>query len=89
MAGVSDDSTDGLRQQLLAARKRVREQIDKLRARPYPFAGIGPVGTVMFGMGAPFRTNGVMIDNDELIARLTDTLRDIDDCLAGLGADNG
>ena len=87
MAAVPDDSTDGLRRQLLAARQKVIAQIDKLRARPYPLAGIGPVGTVMFGMGAPFRSNGVMIDNDELIAKLTETLREIDDCLAGLRAD--
>jgi hypothetical protein len=86
MATVPDDSTDGLRRQLLAARQKVIQQIDKLRARPYPLAGIGPVGTVMFGMGAPFRTNGVMID-DELIAKLTETLRDIDDCLVDLRAD--
>jgi hypothetical protein len=89
MAGMSDESTDSLRRQLLAARKRVLEQIDKLRARPYPRAEIGPVGTLMFGMGAPFRTNGVLIDNDELIAKLTETLREIEDCLAGLEADSG
>ena len=82
MAAVPDDSPDGLRRQLLAARKNVVAQIDKLRARPYPLAGIDPIGTVMFGMGVPFRTNGVIIDNDELIAKLTETLRDIDDCLA-------
>jgi hypothetical protein len=89
MAGIPDESTDSLRRQLLAARKTVLDQINKLRARPYPTAEMGPVGTLMFGMGAPFRANGVMIDNDELIAKLAKTLREIEDCLAGLGADNG
>ena len=89
MAEAPDESTDSLRRQLLAARERLLEQIDKLHARPYPVAGIGPIGTVMFGMGAPFRTNGVMIDNDELIAKLTEVLRQIDDCLARLGPENG
>ncbi len=76
MAAVPDDSTDGLRRQLLAARKKLQEQIDKLRARPDPLAGIGPVGT-----------NGATLDNEELIAKLTETLRDIDDCIAGLRAE--
>jgi hypothetical protein len=80
-----EESTESLRRQLLAARDKVRQQIDKLHARPYPLAGVGPVGTVMQGFGAPFRTNGVMIDNDELIAKLTAMLSDIDDSLAELG----
>jgi hypothetical protein len=79
-----EPSTESLWQELLVARERVRSQIDKLRARPYPVAAIGPMGTVGFGMGAPFRTNGVMIDNDELIARLTHLLREIEDSLVGL-----
>jgi hypothetical protein len=79
-----EPTTEILREELLAAREKVRTQIDRLRARPYPVAAIGPIGTVMFGAGAPFRTNGVMIDNDALIARLTETLRQIEECLAGL-----
>jgi hypothetical protein len=35
-------------------------------------------------MAGLIRTNGVMIDNDELIAKLTETLREIDESLAGL-----
>jgi hypothetical protein len=88
MARGSEQSTESLTTELLAARERVRDQIDKLRARPYPTAAIGPIGTLMFGMGAPFRTNGVMIDNDELIAKLTETLREIEESLANLENDD-
>ena len=77
-----------LRQQLMDARANVERQIDKLRARPYPLAGVGAIGALGAGFGSPFRTNGVMIDNDELIAKLTETLREIDEALAGLGSDD-
>jgi hypothetical protein len=75
-----EDSTESLRQQLLAARETVGRQIDKL---PYPVAA-GPGGKVLRGMAGLIRTNGVMIDNEELIAKLTETLREIDESLAGL-----
>jgi hypothetical protein len=65
-----EPTTEILREELLAAREKVRTQIDRLRARPYPVAAIGPIGTV--------------IDNDALIARLTETLRQIEEFLAGL-----
>jgi uncharacterized protein involved in exopolysaccharide biosynthesis len=78
-----EESTESLRQQLLAARENVERQIDKLRARPYPVAA-GPGGKVLHGIAGLIRTNGVMIDNDELIAKLTKTLREIDESLAGL-----
>jgi hypothetical protein len=78
-----EESTESLRQQLLAARENVQRQIDKLRARPYPVV-VGPDGTSLQGIGGLVRTNGVMIDNDELIAKLTETLREIDESLAGL-----
>jgi hypothetical protein len=78
-----------LRQQLKDARANVERQIDKLRARPYPpLAGVGAIGALGAGFGSPFRTNGVMIDNDELIAKLMGTLREIDEALAGLGSDD-
>jgi hypothetical protein len=79
-----EESTESLRQQLLAARENVQRQIDKLRARPYPVATAGPGGKVLHGIAGLIRTNGVMIDNDELIAKLTKTLREIDESLAGL-----
>ena len=69
-----EESTESLRQQLLAARKNVQAQIDRLRGLPSPLAGVG---------GAPFRGNA-MADNDELIAKLTQTLHEIDDSLAEL-----
>ncbi len=78
-----EESTESLRQQLRAARENVERHIDKLRARPYP-AAAGPGGTALQGIGGLVRTNGVMIDNDELIAKLTETLREIDESLAGL-----
>jgi hypothetical protein len=71
-----EQSTESLRAELLAARARLRDQIDKLRARPYPL--FGPT---------ELRANGVMIDNRELIARLTQMVREIDWSLAGLGAE--
>jgi hypothetical protein len=63
-----------LRQQLLEGRARIAEQIDKLRARPYPPIGPGPINT-----------NGVIIDNSALITRLSRLLQDIDDALSELG----
>lgn len=78
-----EDSTESLRQQLQAARENVERQIDKLRARPYPIFA-GPANKALRGMAGLIRTNGVMIDNDELIAKLTETLREIDESLAGL-----
>jgi hypothetical protein len=74
-----------LRQQLNAARANVERQIDKLQARPYPLANVGAIGALGGGFGAPFQTNGVMIDNAELIARLTTILHEIDEALAELG----
>jgi hypothetical protein len=62
-----EQSTKSLRAELLAARARLQDQIDKLQARPYPH--FGPT---------ELRANGVMIDNDELIARLTQMVREID-----------
>jgi hypothetical protein len=88
-----------LRQQLLDARSNVQRQIDRLEARQYPIAPIGFVrgGVItlilfLFGMMtwpcvAPFRANGVLLDNSDLIARLTRTLIDIEDALEGLALD--
>jgi hypothetical protein len=82
-----------LRQQLLDARAKVQRQIDRLRARPYPIAPIGFVRGgwpplllwLVFGIlpwcVAPFMANSVLIDNSELIERLTKGLDDIDDAL--------
>jgi Na+/phosphate symporter len=58
-----------LRQQLMEARATVRRQIDRLRISHAPFEPEGPKTTV---------------DTNELIARLTNVLREIDDSLAGL-----
>jgi hypothetical protein len=78
------------RQELLAARSNVQRQIDRLEARYYPLAPIGwvrggifPLILFVLGLGgvAPFQTNGVWIDNGVPIARLTRTLRDIDDAM--------
>lgn len=69
-----EQSTESLRAELLTARVRLQDQIDKLRARPYPH--FGPT---------ELRANGVMIDNRELIARLTQLVREIDWNLAVLG----
>jgi hypothetical protein len=86
-----------LRHQLSEARGNVRQQIDRLQARYYPFAPIGfvrgglfPLFLFLLGMGsvAPFRTNGVFLDNSGLITRLTRTYDDIDDALEGLGAED-
>jgi len=71
---VMEPSTESLRQQLLAARENVQRQIDKLRASPDPLAGVER---------APFGAGDVGFDK-ELIARLTETLREIDESLAGL-----
>jgi hypothetical protein len=77
-------STPTLREQLLEARAKVEKQIDRLRARPYPYADVGPFGAWMSGMGGLFRANGVMIDNSELITRLTQVLGEIDEASRGL-----
>jgi hypothetical protein len=83
-----EQSMESLRQELLAARANVQRQIDKLRARPYPIVmSRMPNGTLEPPI-LPIRTNGVMIDNYELVAKLTETLRDIDDCLAELGGED-
>jgi hypothetical protein len=60
-----------LRQQLMEARANVRRQIYRLQVRHDPFKPEGPKKTA---------------DNDALIARLTNVLREIDDSLAGLGS---
>jgi hypothetical protein len=61
-----------LRQQLIDARAKVLRQIDRLRDWPHPAAA-------MFGSSVG------TVDNRELIAKLTETLRQIDDSLARLG----
>jgi hypothetical protein len=71
-----EESPESLLQELLAARERVQRQIDRLQARPYPMVAAG------------VRTNGVMIDNNELIAKLALTLQEIDESLAGLEPDD-
>ena len=68
------ESKESLRQQLREARAKVQQQIDRLRASPDPLAGIDR---------APFGAGDTGFDR-ELIARLTKTLREIDDSLAGL-----
>ena len=88
----------GLREQLLTARIGARLQIDLLEARYYPTALIGFVRGGIFplvlfllgfgGGGAPFQTNGVWIDNGQLIRRLTQIVRDIDEVLEELGPDD-
>jgi hypothetical protein len=86
------------RQQLLEARSNTRQQIDRLEARHYPIAPIGlvrggeiPLILFLFGMilacVAPFRANGVLLDNGDLIARLTQTRRDIENALEDLEPD--
>jgi hypothetical protein len=77
-----------LRQELTEARANLQRQIDRLRARPYPYADVGAVGALMAGFGAPFRANLVMIDNSELISKLTEILRGIEEALAELGPDD-
>ena len=70
-----EETTESLKRQLLAARENVERQIDgPVRARPYPIFS-GPGNRALRGMAGLIRTNGVMIDNDELIAKLTETLR--------------
>jgi hypothetical protein len=68
------ESKESLRRQLLAAREKIQAQIDKLRGLPSPLAGIG---------SAPYRGNALS-ENDQLIAKLTETLSDIDDSLEEL-----
>jgi hypothetical protein len=80
-----DAEEPSLREQLLVARARVEKQIDRLRARPYPYADVGPLGAWGAGLGGMFRANGVMIDNSELIAKLTELRHRLDDALEGLG----
>jgi len=65
-----------LRQQLKEARANVQRQIDRLRSRPTPLAAM-----------EGFPTGGI-VDDSDLIDKLKATLRDIDDCLAGLGSDD-
>ena len=64
-----------LRQQLMDARTNVQRQIDLLRLKPYPF---------------PVTDDGVNFigENGHLIATLKQTLREIEDSLAALGADD-
>ena len=69
------DSTESLRRQLLEARGKVQAQIDKLRSLPTPLAGIGL---------EPMRANRLNVEGDPLLAKLTETLRDIDDSLEEL-----
>jgi len=69
-----EHSTESLRQQLLAARENVQRQLDKLRAPADPLAGIER---------APFGAGNAGFDK-ELIAKLSETLREIDESLAGL-----
>ena len=86
----------GLRQQLLEARRNVRRQIDQLEARYYPYAPIGfvrggvfPLILFLLGLGcvAPFRTNGVFLDNRELIEKLTRIAQDIEETVDGIEAE--
>jgi hypothetical protein len=70
-----EDSKESLRRQLLAAREKVQAQIDRLRGLPSPLAGVD---------SAPF-SGDAMSGADVLIARLTETLAEIDDSLAALG----
>jgi hypothetical protein len=69
------DSKESLRRQLLEARGKVQAQIDKLRGLPTPLAGIGL---------EPMRANRLNVEGDPLLAKLTETLRDIDDSLEEL-----
>ena len=69
------DSKESLRRQLLEAREKVQAQIDKLRGLPTPLAGIGL---------EPMRANRLNVEGDPLLAKLTETLRDIDDSLEEL-----
>jgi hypothetical protein len=57
----------------MEARANIRRQIDRLRVRHAPFEPEGPKTTA---------------DDNELIARLTDMLREIDDSLARLRSDD-
>ena len=88
-----------LHQRLLAARANVQGQIDRLEARQYGIAPIGlvrggEIALILFLFGAivacvaPFRANGVLLDNSELIAKLTRISHDIEDLLEGLGRDH-
>ena len=83
------DAEPSLREQLSMGRARVERQIDLLRGRSYPYADVGLVGGLMMlvfgGFGPPFRTNFVMNDSSDLIAKLTSLLHRIDDVLEELG----
>jgi hypothetical protein len=65
-----------LRQQLIDARARLRDQIGKLRFRPHPpnESGIG-----LSDDGA------IVVDNSALIAKLTAMVQEIDESLAAMG----
>ncbi len=87
-----------LRQQLLDAHACVQRQIERLEARYYPPSPIGfvrggvfPLMLFFMGMGAgaaPFRTNGVFLDNSALIEKLTRLQRDIEEALDDIGAED-
>jgi hypothetical protein len=86
-----------LSQQLLDARGDIQRQIDRLEARYYPPAPIGFVRggifpLILFLLGAncvaPFRTNGVFLDNSQLVGKLTRTLQDIDETADAIGPED-
>jgi hypothetical protein len=66
----------GLRRQLMEARKDVQRVINALKG-PYP-----EKATRRLSLGA------AAIGNKQLLARLREALREIDDNLAGLGPDD-
>jgi hypothetical protein len=70
-----EESKESLRRQLLEARANVQAQIDKLRGLPTPLAGIGL---------ERLRANGLGEESDAVLAKLVETLRDIDDSLEEL-----
>jgi len=70
-----EEVKESLRRQLLEARATVQAQIDRLRGLPLPLAGVD---------AAPFGGGGVQ-SSEAAIARLSETLRAIDDSLAALG----
>ena len=84
------DAEPSLHDLLTTGRAKVERQIDLLHGRLYPYADLGLVGSLLMlvsgGFGPPFRTNFVMCDNTDLIARLTDLLQRIDDALEELGS---
>jgi hypothetical protein len=72
--GRMQESKESLRRQLLAARQNVQAQIDTLRGLPSPLPG-----------SAARPSAARPRSNDALIARLTETLADLEDILAELG----